>query len=84
MNAAKLKKQIKRDIIHRFRCIEEDEELFLSLSWFLDDYSSSLDADSKKILGKAMNELVTKGLMTFSPKPHPGFQLTNKGFDLLF
>ena len=84
MKADKLKKQIKRDIIHQFRCIEEEEELFLSQSWLLDDYASSLDAHSKKILEKAMNELVAKGLMAFNPKPQPGFQLTNKGFDLLF
>jgi hypothetical protein len=84
MKAAKLKKEIKRDIIEQFRGIDEDEHLFVSQAWLLDDYAASLDTHSRKILEKAMNELVAKGLLAFSQEPQPGFQLTHKGVNLIF
>ena len=76
------KKAIKRDILDKFRTLGSDQDL-LPPQWLEDDYFGSLDSEEKKLFKKAVQELVSSGLVEQVLGPVENLRLTQKGADLI-
>ena len=79
----KNKKMIKRDILEKFRTINAEGDYILPSSWLESDYLADLDTEEKKIFKKAVNELISKGLVEQVKGAELNLKLTQKGKDLL-
>ena len=76
------KKAIKRDILDKFRTLGIEQDL-LPPQWLENDYFESLDSQEKKIFKKAVQELVSSGLVEHVQGPVENLRLTQKGADLI-
>ena len=79
----KNKKMIKRDILEKFRTINAEGDYVLPASWLESEYLKDLDTEEKKIFKKAVNELISKGLVEHVKGSELNLKLTRKGRDLL-
>ena len=78
----KTSKEIKRDILNKFRSQLENDDTISSKLW-LKDYWQLLTTQEKGNFNKAVFDLIEKGLID---KVNSGFrtiQLTDKGADLI-
>ena len=76
------KKAIKRDILDKFRALGSEQDL-LPAQWLENDYFESLDSQEKKLFKKAVQELVSSGLVEQVQGPVANLRLTQKGADLI-
>jgi hypothetical protein len=76
------KKAIKRDILDKFRTLGIEQDL-LPPQWLENDYFESLDSQEKKLFKKAVQELVSSGLVEQIQGPIANLRLTQKGADLI-
>jgi hypothetical protein len=76
------KKAIKRDILDKFRTLGIEQDL-LPPQWLENDYFESLDSQEKKLFKKAVQELVSSGLVEQIQDPIANLRLTQKGADLI-
>jgi hypothetical protein len=76
------KKAIKRDILDKFRTLGSEQDL-LPPQWLESDYFESLDSQEKKLFKKAVEELVSSGLVEQVQGPVVNLRLTQKGADLI-
>ena len=76
------KKAIKRDILDKFRTLGSEQDL-LPPQWLENDYFESLDSQEKKLFKKAVQELVSSGLVEQVQGPVENLRLTQKGADLI-
>lgn len=76
------KKAIKRDILDKFRTLGIEQDL-LPPEWLENDYFESLDSQEKKLFKKAVQELVSSGLVEQVQGPLANLRLTQKGSDLI-
>ena len=76
------KKAIKRDILDKFRTLGIEQDL-LPPQWLENDYFESLDSQEKKLFKKAIQELVSSGLVEQIQGPIANLRLTQKGADLI-
>jgi predicted transcriptional regulator len=81
---AKDKKMIKRDILDKFRSIGEDEADVLPPTWLESVYLSNLNHEEKKEFKKAVNELISTGIVENIKDPVWNLRLTPKGADLIY
>ena len=79
----KNKKMIKRDILEKFRTINAEGDYILPASWLESEYLKDLDTEEKKIFKKAVDELISKGLVEPVKGSELNLKLTRKGRDLL-
>ena len=79
----KNKKMIKRDILEKFRTINAEGDYILPASWLESEYLKDLDTEEKKIFKKAVDELISKGLVEHVKGTELNLRLTQKGRDLL-
>ena len=79
----KNKKMIKRDILDKFRALNAEGSYILPFSQLESDYLADLDAEEKKIFKKAINELISKGLVEDVKGSEHNLRLTPKGVDLI-
>ena len=78
------KKMIKRDILDKFKTIEAEENFILPADWLESNYFRHLDSEEKKIFKKAVNELISKGLVENIDGSEFNLKLTSKGADLIY
>lgn len=78
------KKMIKRDILDKFRDIKAEEDHILPHHWLESDYFINLRPDEKKLFKKAINELISKGLVENVKGTGLNLKLTQKGADLIY
>jgi hypothetical protein len=78
------KKSIKRDILDKFRSMEEDEDFVLPISRLFKDYLEKLDSYESQMVMTAARELASVGLLEMLKGPVPELKLTSKGADLIF
>jgi len=78
------KKMIKRDILDKFRDITADEDYVLPQQWLESDYFKTLRAEEKKLFKKAVDELISKGLVENVKGTGLNLKLTQKGADLIY
>ena len=78
------KKMIKKDILDKFRSINEDNNPVLSMDWLEGDYFESLNWEERFVFKKALNELKKKGIVEKVNGSESELKLTPKGADLLF
>ena len=79
----KNKKMIKRDILEKFRTINAEGDYILPTNWLKSEYLANLDSEEKKIFKKAVNELISKGLVEYVKGSELNLKLTQKGKHLL-
>ncbi len=77
------KKAIKRDILNKFRMITAEGKYVLPSKWLKSDYFRELDAEEKKIFKKAVQELVSMGLVEKIQGSELKLKLTGKGANLI-
>ena len=77
------KKMIKRDILDKFRDIKAEEDHILPHHWLESDYFKTLRPEEKKLFKKAVNELISKGLVENVKGAGLNLKLTQKGADLI-
>jgi hypothetical protein len=78
------KKMIKRDILDKFRDITADEDYILPQCWLESDYFKTLRAEERKLFKKAVDELISKGLLENVKGTGLNLKLTQKGADLIY
>jgi hypothetical protein len=78
------KKTIKKDILDKFRSITEEDEYVLPPKWLESDYFESLKWDEKQVFKKAVDELISKGLVENTKGSKFNLRLTPKGADLIY
>lgn len=78
------KKMIKRDILDKFRSIEEEESDLLPARWLESDYIPKLTPLEKRECKKAINELISTGIVEDVRDPVWNLRLTQKGADLIY
>jgi hypothetical protein len=76
------KKTIKREILDKFRAIGIEKDM-LPPQWLEADYVNRLDNQEKRIFKKAVEELVTSGLVEQIQGSAPNLKLTRKGVNLI-
>ncbi len=77
------KKTIKRDILDKFREIEAEDNDKLPPHWLEWEYLKELKAEEKKMFKKAMQELMTAGIVESVEGPSLNLRLTRKGENLI-
>ena len=77
------KKMIKRDILDKFRSIIEESDR-LPPKWLEADYFVNLNQHEKKIFKKAINELISRGIVEDVNGSSQNLKLTQKGADLIY
>ena len=78
------KKMIKKDILDKFRSVNEDNNPILPMSWLEGEYYKSLSWEERFVYKKALNELIKKGIVENVNGSETELKLTPKGSDLLF
>jgi len=79
----KNKKTIKIDLLDKFREMGPEADNTLPRGWLRKDYIARLNSHERKIFDKAIGELVSSGLVEYSPGFFPKVQLTLKGEHLI-
>jgi len=77
------KKTIKRDILNKFREIEAEDNDQLPPHWLELEYLNELKTVEKKMFKKALQELVTAGIVESVEGPSLNLRLTLKGENLI-
>jgi hypothetical protein len=77
------KKMIKRDILDKFRSIMEESDR-LPPKWLETDYFITLNQQEKKLFKKAVNELISTGIVEDLSGSPQNLKLTQKGADLIY
>jgi len=78
------KKMIKRDILDQFRARDVDEEYILPAHWLESDYVKDLDTEERKLFKKAIDELISMGIVENVKGADLSLKLTRKGADLIY
>lgn len=78
------KKAIKRDIINKFRELDAEREDTLPLHWLETSYLKNLNAEETKLFKKAVQELISMGIVMNVEGPSLNLRLTQKGEDLIY
>jgi hypothetical protein len=76
-------KDIKKDILDKFREINAEEDDVLPDNWLMDNYFVSLTSYEQKIFKKALKELASQGLVVNIKNPTFNLKLTEKGANLI-
>jgi hypothetical protein len=82
LNMYKTPKEIKRDILSKFRS-ELDNHDTIPPKWLHEDYLPVLTSQEKDYFDKAVSELIEKGLIEKVNDSLPSLRLTDKGADLI-
>jgi hypothetical protein len=77
------KKEIKKDILDKFRELDAEEDFVLPENWLNEEYLQSLDAYGVKEFKVAIKELVSQGLVKDIETPAFNLKLTVKGANLI-
>lgn len=77
-------KDIKKDILDRFRAMEGEENDVLPEAWLLKEYLPLLNVHEKKDFEKAIQQLAAKGFVKYEKGDGIKLQLTEKGADLIY
>lgn len=78
------KKAIKKDILDMFRLITDEDFDALPSEWLESDYFKHLNWEEKIIFKKAINELISNGLVENVKGSTLNLKLTEKGAALIF
>jgi hypothetical protein len=78
------KKEIKRDLLDKFRVISAESEDVLPLHWLETIYVKKLSADEKKLFKKAVQDLISLGIVENVEGPSLNLRLTQKGEYLIY
>jgi hypothetical protein len=78
------KKTIKRDILDKFRALHAEKNDLLAPHWLELAYLKKLTADEKKVFKKAIQELISMGLVENVEGPSLNLRLTEKGENLIY
>lgn len=78
------KKTIKRDILDKFRTLSAEKNDTLPSHWLELVYLKELNAEEKKIFKKAIQELVSVGIVENVEGPNLNLKLTQKGENLIY
>ena len=76
-------KDIKKDILDKFREIDAEEDDILPVRWLTEEYFLNLNTYEKKIFKKALKELESQGLVANIKRPILNLKLTEKGANLI-
>lgn len=77
-------KDIKKDILDRFRALEGEENDVLPEEWLLKEYLPLLNAHERKDFEKAIQQLAAKGFVKYDKETGLRLQLTEKGANLIY
>jgi predicted transcriptional regulator len=78
------KKTIKRDILNKFRVLKAENNDLLPPHWIEMIYVKKLNAEEKKLFKKAIQELITVGIVENVEGPSLNLRLTQKGENLIY
>jgi len=78
------KKTIKRDILNKFRVLNAEYNDLLPPHWAEMIYVKKLNAEEKKLFKKAIQELITVGIVENVEGPSLNLRLTRKGENLIY
>ncbi len=78
------KKAIKRDMLDKFRALNAENNDLLPLHWIEMTYLKKLKAEEKKLFKKAIQELITVGIVENVEGPSLNLRLTQKGENLIY
>lgn len=78
------KKTIKRDILDKFRVLNAENNDLLPSHWMEMIYLKRLNAEEKKLFKKAIQELISVGLVENVEGPSLNLRLTQKGENLIY
>jgi hypothetical protein len=80
----KEKKDIKRDILQKFRSLGAETNDTLPAHWIELVYLKRLNSEEKKLFKKAIQELTTMGIVEDVEGPSLNLRLTQKGENLIY
>jgi predicted transcriptional regulator len=78
------KKAIKREILDKFRSMNAENQETLPLHWLELVYQKKLSADEKKLSKRAIQELISVGIVENVEGPVLNLRLTEKGQNLIY
>jgi hypothetical protein len=78
------KKTIKREILGKFRSMNAESQETLPLNWLELVYLTKLSADEKKLSKRAIQELISVGIVENVEGPSLNLRLTEKGQNLIY
>ena len=78
------KKTIKREILDKFRSSNAENQETLPLHWLELVYLKKLSADEKKLFKRAIQELISVGIVENVEGPSLNLRLTEKGQNLIY
>ena len=80
----KEKKTIKRDILDKFRALNAENDDLLPPHWLEMVYLKKLNTEEKKLFKKAIQELISMGIVENVEGPSLNLSLTQKGENLIY
>ena len=80
----KEKKTIKRDILDKFRSLNAENDDLLPPHWLEMVYLKKLNTEEKKLFKKAIQELISMGIVENVEGPSLNLRLTQKGENLIY
>jgi len=80
----KEKKTIKRDILDKFRALSAENDDLLPPHWLELVYLKRLNTEEKKLFKKAIQELISMGIVENVEGPSLNLRLTQKGENLIY
>jgi hypothetical protein len=78
------KKTIKREILDKFRSMSAENQETLPLHWLELVYLKKLSTDEKKLSKRAIQELISVGIVENVEGPSLNLRLTEKGQNLIY
>jgi hypothetical protein len=78
------KKAIKRDILDKFKTLNSEKNDLLPPHWIEMMYLKRLNAEEKKLFKKAIQELISVGIVENVEGPSLNLRLTQKGENLIY
>ena len=78
------KKTIKREILDKFRSSNAESQETLPLHWLELVYLKKLSTDEKKLSKRAIQELISVGIVENVEGPSLNLRLTEKGQNLIY
>lgn len=78
------KKAIKRDILNKFRSINAESDETLPPGWLEEVYVRSLTSEEKKLFRKAVQDLISLGIVRNVEGPALNLSLSEKGEKLIY
>ena len=78
------KKTIKREILDKFRSMNAENQETLPLHWLELVYLKKLSTDEKKLSKRAIQELISVGIVENVEGPSLNLRLTEKGQNLIY